>query len=377
MTFRNTLSKMWTNVQYSLFPSLENDLGELSDDLKTLVAVLELVRIEEFLISSNWVLGRIPRDRAAIARAFIAKIVLKIPYTNQLISYIKGNKQLKVICGWEPHGRIPSESKFSRAFKEFADSSLPERVHQVLISGIYKGKIIGHLVRDSTPIVAREKALKKEGTYEERKKQANEKYLKEKKGELVSRRQKQLIQSLEESIKELPTDCDIGSKKGSQGFRICWKGYKFHIATDDHAIPISAILTSASLNDCEAAIPLANKANKLVKNFYDLMDSAYDVSEIKEHSLSLGHVPIIDKHARSTDQKKEKGNEYLAKKTLNAFTPEDKRYRERFSKERCNSLLKDFYGGRNIFYKGHSKIFCHLMFGILALTASTLLTLSQ
>jgi len=29
-------------------------------------------------------------------------------------------------------------------------------------------------------------------------------------------------------------------------------------------------------------------------NLYDLMDSAYDASEIKNHSLELGHVPIID-----------------------------------------------------------------------------------
>lgn len=376
MHFRETLSKMWTNVQYSLFPMLEKDLGELSRELKTLVTVLELIRIEQFL-PTPWGLGRIPKDRVAIARAFIAKIVLKIAYTDQLISNIKGNKQLRVICGWGTHSDIPSKSKFSRVFQEFAHSSLPERVHQALISEVYKGKVIGHLVKDSTPIAAREKAAKKEGSYEERKKQANERYFKEKKGEILSRRQKQLTQSPEASISELPKECDIGSKKGSHGFGIYWKGYKFHIAADDHAIPISAILTSASLNDCEVAIPLADKANKIVKNFYDLMDSAYDVAEIKEHSISLGHIPIIDKHSRSTAQKEEKEKEKKAKRILNSFPAEDKRYKERFSKERCNSLLKDFYGGKNIFYRGHSKIFCHLMFGILSLTATSLLALSS
>jgi hypothetical protein len=34
-------------------------------------------------------------------------------------------------------------------------------------------------------------------------------------------------------------------------------------------------------------------AGRLV-NLYDLMDGAYDATEIKAHSRELGHVPIID-----------------------------------------------------------------------------------
>lgn len=194
----------------------------------------------------------------------------------------------------------------------------------------------------------------------------------------MSRRQKQLKhQTLGEMIKELPNSCDIGMKKNAQGYATIWKGYKLHVAVDDNCVPISAILTSASLNDCEAAIPLATKADKVAKNFYDLMDSAYDVPEIKEHCNSLGHIPLIDKHARGTVEKEEKIKEAKRKKTLNAYTAADKRYRERFSKERFNALYKDYYGGREIYYRGHAKIFCHTMFGILALTASTLLRFVQ
>ena len=287
---------------------------------------------------------------------------------------LKRDMQLKIICGWEADSKIPSESKFSRAFQEFAASSLPDRVHQALIREVYKGKIIGHIVNDSTSVVGREKPLKKEGTRKERKKLANDRYVREKKGEL-SRRKKQMNQTLNEMVEELPSKCDMGMKVNAQGIATVWKGYKLHAGIDDMGIPISAILTSASLNDCEVGIPLMVKSNKVAKNFYDLMDSAYDVSEIKEFSLSLGHVPIIDEHARSTAQKEEKEAEGKRKRLLNAYTAEDRRYRERFPKERFNSVFKEYYGGRNIQYKGPIKVFCHSMFGVLAYTATTLIGL--
>lgn len=373
MHFRTTLSGLWSNIQQQLFPLIESHVGELSSQYKRLTSILELLKIEESLPCTRFNFGRPCHDRPFIARAYIAKIVLKIPYTKQLVQILKRDKQLRVICGWDATSMIPSESKFSRAFKEFAEASLPEKVHKQLVSKVFEDKIIGHLVKDSTPICARERAVKKQGTRQQRKKSTNERYLKEKKGEVLSRRKKQLTQDVEEAIKELPRVCDIGCKKGSQGYILGWKGYKLHVAASDDCIPVSAILTSASLNDCEAAIPLANKAQQVAVNLYDLMDSAYDVPEVKEHSISLGHVPIIDQNPRGKVKKAEKEAEEKRKKILNFSTAEDRRYKQRFSKERFNALFKDYYGGRNIFYKGYTKIFCHIMFGITALTASMIL----
>lgn len=376
MTFRSTLSQFWFNIQTTLFPFLNSHIGFLSPEYQTLVAVLELIKIEEFLPCTKFNFGRPCKDRARIARAFIAKVVLKITHTKQLVNILKRDKHLRMICGWEEGSTVPSESKFSRVFQEFAEISLPDNAHQLRIKEVYKDKTVGHLIKDSTSITAREKPLKKQGSSQERKKQANERYIREKNGEL-GRKQKQRMQTLDEMLHDLPISCDIGAKKNAQGYMMVWKGYKLHAAVDDNCIPIAAILTSASLNDCEAAIPLAEKSNKLVKNFYDLMDSAYDVKEVKEHSLSLGHVPIIDKHCRSKAQKLEKEAEKKRKRILNAFTAEDKRYKERFSKERFNALFKEYYGGKGVQYKGYKKVFCHSMFGILVLTATSLLMLSQ
>jgi hypothetical protein len=367
----NTISKTWFKIQRDLFPFLEEEIGALTDEYKKLAAILELVRIEDYISKNDFAWGRPLKNRDAIARAYIAKIVLKITYTKQLVARLKTEKQLRLICGWEPGAKVPSESSFSRAFSDFTKSCLPEKVHETLIKNTYSNKIICHLTKDSMPIKAREKGFKKKGSLKERRKQLNAQHKEEKKNG-ISRKQKQLKQDLPTMLGELPKICDFGSKKSSQGHAKTWKGFKIHIASDDSGIPIAAIVTSASLNDSEVAIPLAEKL-KNITIFYDLMDAAYDAPEIREHSLSLGHIPIIDKHSRSKKQKAEKLLEKERKRTLNFATAEDVRYRERFPKERCNALLKEYYGASNIQYKGYKKVTCHLMFGLLTLTALMLL----
>jgi hypothetical protein len=376
MHFRNTLSQMWTNIQLTLFPLMERTCGILCDQYKELISILELIRIEEHLLSGNFRLGRPSKDRAFLARAFVSKMFLKIPTTKQLIQKLKSDSQFKNICGGGINiDIIPSESKFSRAFEEFAEYSLPERVHKALVKEVYKDKIVGHLVTDSMPLEAREAPLNKPSK-EERKKIKNRRQKKERNGEL-NRRQRQQTQTLNEMIEDLPKACDIGRKRSAKGCGMSWKGYKLHISMEDHSIPVAAILTSASVNDSEVAIPMACKANNVVKNFYDIMDAAYDHKEIKEYSLFLGHIPIIDKCAHNKSQKEEILNERKRCKLLNFKTAEKIRYANRFPKERCNALYKDYYGGKTTLYRGHSKIFCHVMFGLLAMTGMMLLKLSQ
>ena len=54
---------------------------------------------------------------------------------------------------------------------------------------------------------------------------------------------------------------------------------------------------------------------------------------------------------------------------------EDLRYNEHSGAERVNGRLKDDFGGRYVRVRGHAKVLCHLMFGILALTCDQLLRL--
>lgn len=368
---------MWTNVQQTLFPYLENELGELTGTHKKLVSILELIRIEEFISCTRFNNGRPRKRRACFARAYIAKIVFKFDYTKQLVEYLNKDKQLRAICGWDASEIIPSEATFSRAFKEFCQCSLPEQAHKFLIQNIYEGQVIGHVVKDSAPIEVREKSLKKGSAKERKREKDRERSRKKRRGE-PNLRQKQMVErDLNKLLEDLPKACDKGMKKSSQGYTQIWKGYKLHSAVDDHCIPLAVIVTSASVNDCEVAIPLARKAADVATSLYDLMDAAYDHPEIKEHSKSLGHVPIIDKCPCNKKQKAEIEAEKERKKALKFSTAEDRRYKERFPKERFNAMYKDFHGGRSIYYKGYEKVSCHILFGVLTLTATSILNLIQ
>jgi len=53
----------------------------------------------------------------------------------------------------------------------------------------------------------------------------------------------------------------------------------------------------------------------------------------------------------------------------------DLRYHERTTVERVNARLKDEFGGRMVRVRGHAKVMCHLMFGMIALAADQILRL--
>jgi hypothetical protein len=282
------------------------------------------------------------------------------------------------ICGWKSQNEIPRASTFSRAFAEFAASRLPERVHEALIDRSYASATVGHISRDSTAIEAREKPLKK-GT-----KAAPEKTPKKrgrpKEGERRSKEPTRLERqiagmSLSEMIADLPKSCDVGTKQKSKGYKSSWTGYKLHIDAADGGIPVSCILTSASSHDSQSAIPLADLTSQRVTNLYDLMDNAYDAPPIHDYSRQLGHVPLIDIHPRwDRALKEELANERQRRNAANYQSAEQQRYRERSTVERVNGRLKDEFGGRMVRIRGHAKVMCHLMFGILALTADQLLS---
>jgi hypothetical protein len=375
---RESLAQYWLTIQGSLFPWLKEELGELTEKQRQVVAVLELVRIEEFLRTSDGWPGRPPADRTAIARAFVAKQVDNTPTTRALLDRLQVDRQLRRLCGWERVGDIPKEWTFSRAFAEFAASRLPQRVHEALISKRYEQEIVGHISRDATAIEAREKPVRKPAA--EPTPSAPKKRGRPKKGEArpkePTRLQRQSAgMSLRQMLADLPTACDVGTKRNSKGHTSSWIGYKLHIDTADGGIPISAILTSASCHDSQSAIPLATMTSQRVTNLYDLMDSAYDAPEIHAHSRLLGHVPLIDRNPRRDSALKEElASEAKRRRAANYQTAEERRYNERSSAERVNARLKDEFGGRMVRVRGHAKVMCHLMFGLLALTADQLLS---
>ncbi len=370
-----TLSQYWSTIQGTLFPWLEEELDPLTKKQQQLIEILELIRIEEFIPDYFGCEGRPQKTRSAIARSFVAKMVYNTDTTTFLIERLKSDKNLRRICGWERVTQLPSESTFSRAFAEFAETGLPQHAHEVLIQKTLEGAVILHKSTDSTAIEAREKP-------QEKKEQVGpNKRGRPKKGEKRTQREptrieQQSTMTLAEMLADLPMGCDRGAKRDSKGNSMYWTGYKLHVDTVDGDIPVSAIVTSASVHDSQVAIPLATLSKTKVTNCYDLMDAAYDVSGIFKHSNSLGHVPLIDQNPRGDKALGEALEaELLARKTLNWSPAEQVRYNARSAAERVNARLKDEFGACKIRVRGQTKVTCHLMFGVLVLAADQIMKL--
>lgn len=372
---REMLTSAWNHIQGSLFPFMRENVGPLTPRHERFVMVLDVARIEAFVQMWPGLPGRPPADRHALARAFVAKAVFNLPTTLALVERLAADPVLRRLCGFEGRSAVPSESTFSRAFAEFAESGLPVCVHEALIQKTHKDRLVGHISRDATAIEAREKPVKAA----EAPAKAPRKRGRPKKGEAAApkeprRLERQTGMTLAQMLADLPTACTIGTKRNAKGHTTSWIGYKLHIDTGDGDIPVSCLLTSASLHDSQAAIPLATITASRARSLYDLMDSAYDAPEIWAKSRALGHMPIIDANPRRGG-KAEAATEALARRSAGYEPAETIRYNERSSAERVNSSLKDNYGGRTVRVRGHAKVFCHLMFGILALTAEQLMRL--
>jgi len=359
--FRQTFG---TILQQQLLPALEEELGELSQPHQQFVRALGILQLDGFVAVRHG-RGRPSHDRASLARAFVGKAVFNLATTRALLDRLRVDVVLRRLCGWEGAKQVPDETVFSRAFTEFAASELPQRIHAALIERTYADRLVGHIARDSTAIEAREKPRPKKPvtTPPARYRKGSKK---SKTPEQMTRLERQCSGAitLEQMWSEVPRSCDVGCKTNSKGSKVWWVGYKLHLDVADGNIPVSAALTSASLNDTQVAVPLALLSAQRVTSLYDLMDMGYDSDQIREHSRGLGHVPIIPRSKRGAQPAPE-------------LEPHEAiRFRHRTVVERVYSRLKEEYGGRFVRVRSHAKVMAHLMFGVLALTADQLYRLA-
>ena len=371
----------WINRQRSLLPGLDEELDPLTAKLEHLIIILDTLGLEAFVAPPSRGRGRPPDDRPAIARSFVAKAVLTIPTTSALIERLQVDRALRRICGWERRSEVPSEATFSRAFAEFAAQNLPERVHEQLVRRHLRDHIIGHISRDATEIEAREKPCRRSPDDLPPPAPPKRKRGRPRKDEVLppkplTRIEQQRTQSLDEMRAGLPTQCDVGVKRNSKGFKETWIGYKLHLDTANGIVPVAAILTAASTHDSQVAIPLARTSEQRVVWLYDLMDSAYDAQPIIDDCLAAGRVPVIDRNTRrDTALKAEIAAERARRRLIKLPDPRDLTYNERTTAERANARIKDEFGGRHLRVRGHLKAFCHLMFGVVALAADSIVRL--
>jgi hypothetical protein len=352
---------IWNHIQRQLFPMLVEELGPLTGKDNQFVGVMGLVPLGLFLEPCRWAgLGCPPHERAWLVHAFIAKAVCEFPTTRALLEALQARPTLRRLCGWESVGDIPHESTFSRAFAAFAQDELPQKLHAAMVSRQRGQQLVGHVSRASTALDACEKPAPKEASAPK----APAKRGRPAKGQErppapPKRLDLQPGRTLAENLADLPIACAVGCKRNSKGHQECWIGYKLHLDAIDGDIPVSPILTSASVHDSQVAIPLAQMTAQRVTSLYDLMDSAYDAPQIHAFSRGLGHVPMIDPNPRRGEK-------------IPLAPAQAQRFKQRSASERVNSLLKERYGGRFVRVRGAKKVMAHLMFGLIALTAMQL-----
>jgi transposase len=219
----STLSKIWlkvTNLESSLFPLLKEKLRleELSSKEQKLIKILDFAEIEQFICDTHTT--NISKDREQIARAFIAKSVYNMQTTRDLIDRLQIDRTLRILCGWRYKTDIPSESKFSRVFKELSDLNIAQKTHEKFVKEYLSQKTFFYNATDATKIPLREKAVKVEKV-----KKVKHKAGRPKKGETrepikLSKLELQKdMQTVEEMLTLVSTECGVGIKQNSKGNR--------------------------------------------------------------------------------------------------------------------------------------------------------------
>jgi len=372
----STLSKIWlkvTNLESSLFPLLKEKLRleELSSKEQKLIKILDFAEIEQFICDTHTT--NISKDREQIARAFIAKSVYNMQTTRDLIDRLQIDRTLRILCGWRYKTDIPSESKFSRVFKELSDLNIAQKTHEKFVKEYLSQKTFFYNATDATKIPLREKALKVEKV-----KKVKHKAGRPKKGETrepikLSKLELQKdMQTVEEMLTLVSTECGVGIKQNSKGNREVWIGGKLHISAVDGDIPITAFYSGANVHDSSVALPLILETSKRVNYLYDLQDAGYDADIIREFSIKYNHRPIIDINPKNSQVLRDKIQLIEdEKKKFEYFgltqSSDTHHYNQRSMVERVNKYLKDDFGCDKIYYQGANKVASVLAFGILSI----------
>ena len=206
------LGRHWNTIQSYLIPGIEDDIGELSEELKTFMEICKLLIDERMFAKHRWCgNGRPPSSRISMFKAYILKAMRNHPYTKTQISAVKESPTIRRLCGWESVADIPDKSQFSRTFREFAKDDIGSKALDACLAEYLGRNGIMHGSHDSSEIEAREKSVTRPKSAVESEKPSE------------TRIERQQRQNADANFEELPTECDWGCKRNSQGKIEKWK----------------------------------------------------------------------------------------------------------------------------------------------------------
>lgn len=334
--------------QEEIFPELKLEFGYLTSKHEQLIQILDLIDLDEIYPRNMWdgFFGRPPVNRHSFVIAFIAKCIWNIAKTKDLIAYLEVDRALRVICGFDGRTNIvPSEASFSREFKRISMLKIAELIHQQLVVEHCSNELYEHTAFDASTIEVAEKA-------QETKK-------------IERTVEAQLKQSTRVILDTLPTECNYGVKKNSNGKTHQWKGYKLHTMVNEYNMPVASIVTSASVHDSLCGIPLVRITEERIDTLYYLADKGYDSTAIRQEVQSFNKVPLIDFKRRRNGAT---GGEFIGNQV--------DRYKKRTFVESVFSQLKMNYLPRYILYRGIEKVRSVLNIALAVITAVQILKYS-
>ena len=353
----------WLTIQPSLFNFIEDEVGELDENQRLFVRLAESVELGRIAAKYGWRgNGRRPSSRLAMFKLLLVKYVWNFPTTKDALAEVRRAPSMRRLCGWESQSDIPSDSTMSRAFGDFAADGTASSLFADFVKKVTKGRLVIHRSIDSTEIDARKRAA----TRDEKAAAAELAAIRAAVDAGAADCNAPALQKDRDpgtNLSLLPTPCDWGCKRNSKGKTQSWRGCKLHVAVADGDFPIAACLTSASVHDSRAAIPLMQMADEAAVSLYDLGDAAYDAKEIREFSESNNHVPIVDANPRRGAPRPDARGE----RPVRIPSAEKARFRNRSGVERVNGHLHDAHGGRTVRVRGHAKVLLHLTLGLLVI----------
>lgn len=148
--------------------------------------------------------------------AFLAKSLWNIAQKNTLIEYLKVDRVLRSICGFDERNfLLPSASTFSRAFKEISNSKIGEKLLEYIVTANCSETLQEHISIDGSAIPVAEKASPVKKIWVKTKSGTKKRVVKNKNTAKI-----QLAQDTETIINNLSTVCDYGTKKDSKGYKM-------------------------------------------------------------------------------------------------------------------------------------------------------------
>lgn len=253
---------------------------------------------------------------AAMIYALVARIIERIPTVKDLRKRLKNDFIFRLDCGFLFSDSLPSEASFSRLVKKLENcKGLETMKNELLLHAIQEGFIEDEaLAIDATHFESRDRAKTEEKKPKPEPKKRGRKTKAEKESYDKQKQEEEAQKTLfEKSIAaqldvpfenlrdQIPLAPAWGIKKNSEGKNVFWYGFKGHLAVGTKSQYIlESLMSSGSMNDGKAAIPLLKGVAKLPLSIrYGMMDAGYDYVPIYQQIHRMEAHSIIAYNKRN------------------------------------------------------------------------------